>query len=304
MKDVKRIVKQKNEIDLTPVIKEVIQDSNVRHFLNQEQITDVSLIEESLPQLMSFMNYRSLCEGCTGLHSCKQNINGYQPVLTKAVGIEMIYEPCEFMKKDYIMQKKKDNLKFYSFDRLSQVNKGKIFVTDERSEVISYLVQFVKTYKKNKFMKGLYIHGSFGVGKTYMLVHTAKQLADLGFQVIFAYYPNLVRELKSSIGNRMLEEMVSELKEVDILILDDVGGEANSAFIRDEVIGPILQYRMEARKPAFFTSNLNLEQLTEHFASVSNSIDKAKASRLIERIRAIAVEMDLDGNNYRNESNQ
>jgi primosomal protein DnaI len=299
MKDIKRIFGNSPDIDLTPTLKEVMQDAQIRDFLNQNHITDMNLIEEALPQLLSFTHYRSRCEGCKGLASCKQNIRGFQPVLEYGAGIEMIYDECLFLKKENDAKKRYQNLTFYSFDNLSINDKGKIYVSDERSEVITYLLQFVKTYKKDKFMKGLYMHGAFGVGKTYMLIHIAKQLAENGHKVIFAYYPNLVRELKSSIGNKTLESMVSQLKETDILILDDIGGESNSAFIRDEVLGPILQYRMDTKKPAFFTSNLSLEQLTEHFASVSNSIDRAKASRLIERIKAISVDLELDGKNFR-----
>jgi primosomal protein DnaI len=299
MRDLKKVIDNKNDIDLNLALKEVVQNEDIRSFINEHKITNVSLLESSLPQMMSYINYKKRCDGCKGLAHCTQNIEGYQPVLVFGNSIEMIYDECSFLIKSNETRNRLQNLTFYSFDNKIINEKGKIFVNKERSEVLDHLVNFVKNYKKDKFMKGLYIHGPFGRGKTYMLVHTAKELAEKGFKVIFAYYPNLVRELKSSIGNNTLEEMVRDLKETDILILDDLGGESNSAFIRDEVIGPILQYRMDAKKPAFFTSNLDLVQLTEHFALVSNAIDRPKASRLIERIKAISVEVELSGENYR-----
>ena len=42
----------------------------------------------------------------------------------------------------------------------------------------------------------------------------------------------------------MFDDLTNQLKEAEILILDDLGGEMSSAFIRDEVLSPILQERM------------------------------------------------------------
>ena len=39
---------------------------------------------------------------------------------------------------------------------------------------------------------------------------------------------------------------------VPVLILDDIGSEMNTQWVRDEVLGPILQFRMLEELPTFF----------------------------------------------------
>ena len=110
-------------------------------------------------------------------------------------------------------------------------------------------------------MLGMYIHGEYQRGKTYTLAALANEITKQGFKVVLAYYPDLVRELKSSIGNNTLESLINKLKQADILMLDDIGGESNSSWVRDEVLGPILQYRLLDEKPTFFSSNLSIKDL-------------------------------------------
>ncbi len=42
----------------------------------------------------------------------------------------------------------------------------------------------------------------------------------------------------------------------NILMLDDIGAEEITPWARDEVIGPLLHYRMVQELPTFFSSNL------------------------------------------------
>jgi primosomal protein DnaI len=142
-------------------------------------------------------------------------------------------------------------------------------------------------------MKGMYLSGIFGSGKTYILAAMAKELAKKGYKVIFAYYPDLVRELKSSIGSGALEDRIEELKTIDVLMLDDIGGETISAFIRDEVLGPILQHRVLDELPTFFSSNLKMKTLIQSMSMDGGDVERSKATRIFERIRELTVEFEL-----------
>ena len=118
-------------------------------------------------------------------------------------------------------------------------------------------------------------------------------------KVIFAYYPELVREAKSSIANNKLESLIVKLKNTDVLFLDDFGGELNSSFIRDEFLGPILQYRMMAGLPVFMSSNYDIKSLTAHLAETKDDTNIIKASRIMERITYMMKVVKLEDNNYR-----
>ena len=131
------------------------------------------------------------------------------------------------------------------------------------------------------------------------MAYIAKTLADRGHDVLFMFYPDLVRKVKSLIQDNKLEQGITELKNVDVLMLDDFGAENSTAFIRDEILSPILQYRMNNNLPTFMTSNLEDEQLINHLADSNNGTDLVRASRIRERIRAMMNYVQLDGAVYR-----
>jgi primosomal protein DnaI len=121
----------------------------------------------------------------------------------------------------------------------------------------------------------------------------ANELAKIGHQVYFAYYPDLARELKSAIGDGSLEDKIQELKQTEILMLDDIGGEYFSEFIRDEVLGPILQHRLLDSKPTFFTSNLSYTDLAKSLRKTDNNLEVVSSFRIAERIKRMTVEFLL-----------
>ena len=82
-------------------------------------------------------------------------------------------------------------------------------------------------------------------------------------------------------------------------MLDDIGAEYLTPWARDEILGTILQYRMDEDLPTFFTSNLNLKQLEEHFSMTSNGREEVKARRMIERIKDLTKEYELTGESNR-----
>ena len=155
------------------------------------------------------------------------------------------------------------------------------------------------SYIKDKKGKGLYLSGSFGSGKTYLVAALFNELAKKNISSALVYYPELLRSLKSSFGSDY-EEKFDFIKTVPLLLLDDIGAENTTSWSRDEVLGPILQYRMEEELPTFFTSNLSLNELENALSITNNGIEKVKAKRIIERIKQLTVPLELVSKNRRN----
>ncbi len=84
------------------------------------------------------------------------------------------------------------------------------------------------------------------------------------------------------------------------MIFDDIGAETLSEWSRDDVLGVILQKRMDNVLPTFFSSNITMDGLNEHFAETRNSVDEVKARRLMERVRFLSKEVFVGGKNRRN----
>ena len=94
-------------------------------------------------------------------------------------------------------------------------------------------------------------------------------------------------------------ELLDEMKTIPLLLLDDIGAENVSNWSRDEILGPILQYRMENYLPTFFTSNLTIDELETNLSLVKNNVDKVKARRIIERIKQLTEDIELVSVNRR-----
>ncbi|HOP66009.1 MAG TPA: primosomal protein DnaI, partial [Bacilli bacterium] len=168
----------------------------------------------------------------------------------------------------------------------------------KRTKVIKWLKEFYDSYLKDKHQKGLYLHGSFGSGKTYLIIAMLNELAKKKVSIAAVYYPFLLRNLKESFSEDY-KERIDYLLNVDILLLDDLGAENVTPWARDEILGTILQYRMDNNLTTFFTSNLTIEELEEHLSGKKGELDKVKARRIIERIKQLTTDLELISVNRR-----
>ena len=99
----------------------------------------------------------------------------------------------------------------------------------------------------------------------YLIAALFNELAKKEVSSVLVYYPELLRSLKASFGSDY-DEKYEFIKKAPLLLLDDIGAENTTAWSRDEVLGPILQYRMDEHLPTFFTSNLTIEELENNLS--------------------------------------
>ena len=241
------------------------------------------------------------CKGCKGLVECKNAICGHIFYPEEHDNrLSFSYRACKYQKEH-----KKDTeymSNTYYFDEpktISEASMKNIDKTDKsRLPIIKSLVDFISSYETNKHQKGLYLSGSFGSGKTYMIAAAFNELAKNKTKVAIVYYPEFLRELKASFSDDFAEKF-NYIRKVPVLLLDDIGAENITPWGRDEILGPILQFRMEAILPTFFTSNLTKEELEVHFSITKDKTDKLKARRIMERINQLTDDMTLVSANRR-----
>lgn len=196
----------------------------------------------------------------------------------------------EYLKKGY---------RFEVSKTIRNAKMSEIYTNDKnRLELIKWVSNFIKEYKKGNTFKGLYLSGNFGSGKSYIVSATINELVNSGYNAALIYYPEFLRILKASFKTDF-DEQFDFARKADILLLDDIGAENNTSWARDEILGPILQYRMDNKLTTFFTSNLSIEELEIHLSSSKDSIDKLKAKRIIERINYLTDDLKLISKNQR-----
>ena len=283
--------------------KEIFDDEDVKAFLEQhkEELTPEA-IRKGMSALLEFRMERDARKNnkevkAPGLEPCLEVHNGFILVNYKRTE-EAIREERERKRKRLI----------HSINMPKNIAEARFSdtaLTPERQDVIGELLKFINSYKPNstEYQKGLYLAGPFGVGKTYMMGALANELSENGVETTLVNVPTYSAEIKQAIATNTVEAKLVSIKNTPILVLDDIGAEMNSAWFRDEVLMVILQHRMLQELPTFFTSNFTIDQLEAHFAH-SNKGDQEllKAKRLIERIRFLAKEYFVDGQNHRNPS--
>ena len=233
------------------------------------------------------------CKNCKGLEECPNTVKGFNKVYDPESDT-LIAKECKFKrilaKREYDSRLFKtlfmpDNILNYTLDEYSTN-------TEARKKALAMATKFITSFKEET--KGIYLNGFFGVGKTYLLAATANELSKRGINVILAYFPDLVREIKNNMTNgTKLEEILNTLKTVDVLMLDDFGSENLSSWLRDDILGPIINYRYEAKKPICISSNLNSNQLLEHLSQTNDGKDDLKGMRLMKRIMSLTNELTL-----------
>ena len=230
----------------------------------------------------------SHCENCKSLLECKNKMEGYvyYPSV-KNNRLIFSYVACKYKKNELKKEKTVEEPRMKDID-----------ITDkERVKVIKWIKEFYDKYDKSKENKGLYLHGSFGCGKTYLIKALSNELKNKRVECATVYFPQMLRDLKDdwdTFGAKM-----DYYQNADILLIDDIGAEKVTTWGRDEILGTILQYRMENKLTTFFTSNFTIEELEKHLSFSSFSEDQVKARRIIERIKQLTIDMELIGESKR-----
>jgi primosomal protein DnaI len=283
---------------------DVLQNQDIKAFLtkHQDEITQ-EMIDKSLTKLYEYTNQSKDCNDCPSLEGCINMMKGYSPSLVlNRNSIDVVYVRCT--KKIIADEKRKNEQLIRSLYVPRDILEASFedYEGDSgRLDAIDKAATFLMNFDTNKKQKGLYLYGKFGVGKSYLLGAIANELAKKGISSMIVYVPELLREMKSSIADSTLNNKIEALKKESILMLDDIGAEAMSSWTRDEVLGPILQFRMLENLPTFFTSNFDLQGLEHHLTySQRGEEEKMKARRIMERIRSLSEPVLVDGRNRRN----
>lgn len=250
-------------------------------------LKNIKLSSKNIKEAVFYVDVVTNCKKCKGLEHCKNNIQGIKPSFD---GENLSYTPCEYK----LIEEKKHNVDTtFASNYIKDANLNDFDIsTSSRTKVLSYAQKVLSSGKK--MPSGLYIYGQYGSGKTYFLSALANELAQNNVKSIIVFMPDLSRNLKNAMAENLLESRVNLLKNVDVLMLDDLGGEMVSSWLRDEIIAPIIQYRMINNKPIYISSNLDYNLLREHFASTKDDIDSIKSNRILERIKQMTKRVCFD----------
>ena len=288
---------------LTHSYQDACANKEFKDFIDGLNLKDEVLMKYTSSLEDAFLEHKN-CQQCKSLKTCKNQVEGfcYTPRGSNNI-ITFSYEACSKKEKALKEEKEnayKDNLELFDMNQdIRNASFKEVYKDDKaRLPIIKYFKDFIDHYNDEEKPKGIYLHGSFGSGKTYLIAALFNEMAKKGTKSILIYYPEFLRKLKASF-NTTYNEQFDEIKKIPLLLLDDIGAENCTNWSRDEVLGPILQYRTESHLPTFFTSNLTIEELEKELSITSSGIDKLKARRIVERIKQLTVPHELISKNRR-----
>ncbi|MGV0167129.1 primosomal protein DnaI [Furfurilactobacillus sp. WILCCON 0119] len=290
--------------DYQQLIAKAVNDPDVQAFITEHQSELAEdVLEKNGSKLYEYVSQRDKLAAGQQVFA-----PGYEPKLVISDHyIEVTYEPTEatlLNQKRALLKKRVHAVSMPKMIERASFNDYDVAGEEaQRSVALREAMQFVADYARHphEFYQGLYLYGNFGVGKTYLLGAIANELATLGYQSTLVHFPSFAVEMKNSIGENSVAKKVEAIKLAPILMIDDIGADSMSSWVRDEVLGVILEYRMQEELPTFFTSNFSMQLLADQHLSVNQRGERedVKAARLMQRIHFLSREVVVTGPNRR-----
>lgn len=124
------------------------------------------------------------------------------------------------------------------------------------TDVMQNYVKNFTDFKKDG--KGLLLHGTVGTGKTYFAACIANSLIDEGYKVVMTNFARLTNQLQGMFAGR--QEFIDDFNNYSLLIIDDLGAERNSEYMKEFVFN-IIDARYRSGLPFIITSNLTMDEI-------------------------------------------
>lgn len=269
-----------------------------------EKMDELGLTKEEVDKnpftMKDYFQGAIICSKCKDITECEQATNGYRIDITK--DLEITYKPCRKLIT------KSNDTKYMNNFIVNYMHSGQekieIKEINLENESVEYQNMFLQVYRKieKENNKGLYLYGDFGVGKTYLLCAIANYYVKKNKTVGFIDLGRWVADLKKmmSVTNENFSEMISKVSKLDILIFDDIGTNNNTAWVRDEIVFPIINYRSANNLPIWFSSNLSQEEIAELYGNLKDTTyAEISTKRFLDRLLLVSEEVYVKGINRR-----
>jgi DNA replication protein DnaC len=149
----------------------------------------------------------------------------------------------------------------------------------------------------------LVFFGNYGAGKTHLAAAIANELLSNHHRVLFAVVPDLLDHLRSTFGPSSeveYDERFEAIRDVEVLILDDLGTENTTAWAREKLY-QIINHRYNFASPTIITSNRKPEDIEPRIFSRMSDRALCEEITMIEAsdYRRLSIQQRYPVNNGR-----
>lgn len=266
-------------------LNEILSDAPFLEKLRKMGLSQKDIVE-NLALISTYHDDSGYCAHCPGLEKCAK-------VPTPQVSMELIsldgvlsrsFGPCA---KYLAKEKLKDAYLYRDFpEEWLDVTPKSLPRTDRVAGVFTAF----RDASRDNAHPWVYLVGSLGSGRSYLLASYANGLASTGAKVAFINANKRFDELKGlAIANKILfDRQLKALEECDLLVIDDFGSEFKSPYVRDQIVLPLLSERAKNARLTFFSSDFSIEEIQGLYADSKASLIVAKqlANLLTNEIKA------------------
>lgn len=164
--------------------------------------------------------------------------------------------------------------------------------TAPKRQIVALAQDYLRNFRRGDTQsgRGLLLVGREGTGKTHIAVAILRGVLEKGFSGRYWNVPELFLELRRVIngeGKCSEGDIFDEAREVDLLVLDDLGAEKTSEYVLDRLY-VLINGRYENDLATVITTNRSIEELRQQLGP-----------RIASRICEMCVPVEFPEGDYR-----
>lgn len=309
-----------SNINFNEILKDVndnsenkITDDEINKILNSDISKELSITREDILKnpflISSIIKEIDECRSSVN-EDCNLEIGYHRYIEKNGENLNIYVKECEKRKKVNNKYSYKNNFLYDSYNHqdISKVIVSEQYFKDKVHVSVKNIVSIYNEMISSKNIKSMYIYGDFGIGKTYISMAIANGISKhLNKKVIFIYTSELVSMIKEGFNNQekniKVNNLIDDIKSVDVLFLDDIGAEYANEWFYNEYLLSILNERLNAKKPTFFNSNFSLNDLQKNLELKIKNVEQSHiiVGRIMDRIKSFVEnkEIKMIGKNRR-----
>ncbi|NSW51993.1 MAG: ATP-binding protein [Anaerolineae bacterium] len=206
------------------------------------------------------------CPICKGVGFVYRNVPPEHPEFGKSricTCAEQRYREAR-QKKLFTMS----NLEAYREKTFDNFNpQGRMGLRPDQEQSLQLALNQSMLFARNR-RNWLLLMGTYGCGKTHLAAAIANDAVSLGIPTLFTTVPDLLDWLRYSYSqtHEPFEERFESIRQMDLLVLDDLGTQNATEWAREKLF-QIINFRYSIRKPTVITTNQKLEDMDARIRS-------------------------------------
>lgn len=213
-------------------------------------------------KIYDFVDDINHCKKCPGVKNCKKN----NPLLCTKLNYEHGVVDRELVPCNKILESVKIESKFIFKDYDEKFNNVVIADIDDAIKAKKDIIMSYYAYHQGKSDKWIFIKGEASVGKSMVAAALANSFArDKEGEVGFINTAFRFREMTDYAYNdkELFEDMIDSMSNCPFLVIDGLGNEYKTDFVRDGILYRILSSRASKNLMTVITSDFSIDDIVD-----------------------------------------